>query len=134
MPGINETRAYLRISGDDLEPDQITAALGSAPSYAFRKGDVYRTQVTKTGRWVIDAAPSKPSDLDHQIAGLLVGMTDDLGRWKNVTDRYQAMLYCSTFMVETNEGAEIAPTTLLALGARGISLGLDIFAPREKIG
>jgi hypothetical protein len=51
MPGIDETRAYLRISGDDVDPDAITAALGASPSYAFRKGDVYRQRVAKTGRW-----------------------------------------------------------------------------------
>jgi len=132
MAGIDETLAYLRISGDDLEPDAITAALGGAPSYAFRKGDVYRQRTAQTGRWVIDAAPSKPSDLDRQITELLAGMTDDLARWTNVTSRYEAMFYCSAFMAQTNEGAEIAPTTLLALGARGISLGLDIYAPRDE--
>jgi hypothetical protein len=131
MAGIDETLAYLRITGDQLVPDEITAALGSAPSSAGRKGDVDRQRVAKTGTWVIDAAPSKPSDLDRQIAELLAGMTDDLSRWRGVTDRFDAMFCCSAFMVETNEGAVIAPTTLRALGERGISLGLDIYAPSD---
>lgn len=131
MPGIDETRAYLRIFGDDLDPDEITATLGTTPTYALRKGDKHRQQVVKSGRWVIDAKPSKPSDLDHQISELLAQMTDDLDRWKSVTSRHEAMFYCSVFMLETNEGAEIAPAILMALGARGISLGLDIYAPRD---
>ena len=131
MPGIDETRAYLRISGDDLEPDAITSALGATPTYAVRKGELHRQRAANTGRWVIEAAPSKPSDLDRQITELLARMTDDLARWKSITGRYQAMFYCSAFMAQTNEGAEIAPTTLVALGARGISFGLDIYAPRD---
>jgi hypothetical protein len=131
MAGIDETLAYLRISGDDLDPDAVTAALGSAPTYAFRKGEIYRQRTAQTGRWVIDAAPSKPSDLDRQITQLLARMNSDIDRWKSITSRHETMFYCSAFMVQTNEGAELTPTTLLALGVRGISLGLDIYAPRE---
>lgn len=131
MPGIDETRAYLRISGDDLDPDALTAALGATPSYAFRKGDLYRRRIAKTGRWVIDAKPSKPSNLDHQVADLFARMTDDLAVWRSITSRHSALFYCSAFMKRTNEGAEIAPTTLAALGVRGVSLGLDIYAPHD---
>lgn len=131
MPGIDETRAYLRISGDDLDPDATSAALGAAPTYAFRKGDIYRQRATKTGRWVIDAKPSTPTNLNRQVVDLLARMTDDLALWRSITDRHQAMFYCSVFMAQTNEGTELRPATLTALGARGISLGLDIYAPRD---
>ncbi|WP_158764367.1 hypothetical protein [Terricaulis silvestris] len=69
--------------------------------------------------------------MDRQILELLAQMTDDLDRWASVTSRHEAMFYCSVFMLETNEGAEIAPATLMALGARGISLGVDIYAPGD---
>lgn len=132
MPGIDETRAYLRIFGDDLDPDALTAALRADPSYAFRKGDLYRQRIATTGRWVIHAKPSKPGNLDRQVAELLERMTNDVIVWQSITSRYGALFYCSAFMAQTNEGTEFAPTTLAALGARGISLGLDIYAPRDN--
>jgi hypothetical protein len=92
---------------------------------------MYRQRVAKTGRWVIDAKHSKPDNLDHQVAELFARMTDDLAVWRSITGCHEAMFYCSAFMKETNEGEAIAPTTLTALGARGVSLGLDIYAPRD---
>ena len=35
------------------------------------------------------------------------------------------------FMKESNEGVDIKPSTLAALGSRGIALALDIYAPES---
>lgn len=131
MAQINETRAYLRISGDDLDPLDVTSTLGAEPDYAFGKGDIYRQRVADTGRWVIHADDAQPGNLDVQVAGLLARMTDDLAAWRRVTGRHEALFYGSVFMVQTNEGGVISPATLLALGQRGVSFGLDIYAPRR---
>ena len=38
-------------------------------------------------------------------------------------------LFCGLFMHESNEGAEISPASLTALGDRGVKLSLDIYSP-----
>jgi hypothetical protein len=41
--------------------------------------------------------------------------------------KYRIDLFCGLFMEGTNEGLQISPETLHALGERGISLGLDMY-------
>ena len=47
----------LRLFGDDLDPDAVTAALGCAPSRGWRKGD--RRVFPKSGRVVIEGRPGE---------------------------------------------------------------------------
>jgi hypothetical protein len=39
LAGISRTKAALRISGDDLDPDEVSKLLGAAPTESARKGD-----------------------------------------------------------------------------------------------
>jgi hypothetical protein len=53
------TFATLRFSGDRLEPERITAIIGTAPTLAYRKGESYRTGPAgqkakgRTGVWYL---------------------------------------------------------------------------------
>jgi hypothetical protein len=72
------TFATLRFSGDGLEPEHITAIIGTAPTRAYRKGERYRTgpsgQTAKgrTGVWYLSTRRAVTSQkladhLDHLI-------------------------------------------------------------------
>ena len=62
-----------------------------------------------------------------QIAELLSKLTDDPTVWDSIADRYDLDLFCGLFMRTGNEGLSIYPPSLMALGARHIELGLDIY-------
>jgi hypothetical protein len=53
------TFATLRFSGDGLEPERITATIGTAPTLSYRKGETYRTGASgqkakgRTGVWYL---------------------------------------------------------------------------------
>ena len=135
MAHLNRAVAVLRIVGEDLEPDEISALLGRQPSRSQRKGQEIQTnpgrppRIAKFGNWRMDAQDTEPENLDQQVVEMLNGLTTDLAVWRDLSSRYKVDVFCGWFMRESNEGVDIAPETLLALGQRNIALALDIYAP-----
>ncbi|GHC52984.1 hypothetical protein GCM10007315_14480 [Gemmobacter tilapiae] len=113
-------------------PEELTILLGKNPSDAYRKGEELPTplgnrRAARTGYWGIAVARKEPADLDAQIAEILDGMTDDLGVWQELANRFQLEIFCGLFLKEFNEGLSISAATTALLGARGISLDFDIY-------
>lgn len=137
MPQLHKSSVTLRISGDDLIPDEITRLLGASPTHAETKGDKIlgkksgRVRIAKCGMWRLCASDREPGDMDGQIQEILSQATGDLAAWQSITNKYHADLFCGLFMRVRNEGLTISPHSLAALGARGIEMGLDIYGGDE---
>jgi hypothetical protein len=133
MAQVQRSVATLRISGDDLDPAEISRRLGCEPSEAQRKGEQLvgkntgRVRTAVSGMWRLFALEREPEDLDGQIAEILSKLTDDLEVWRSISATYQVDLFCGLFMQGSNEGMSISPQSLSALGLRHIELGLDIY-------
>lgn len=129
--------AVLRVFGDDLDPDEISALLGCRPSSSARKGDrqvigtAGRVRILKTGRWSLQAADSRPEDVEAQIFAILDRLTADMAVWRSLGERYQVDMFCGLFMDSGNDNLLLSSKALLALGQRGIELELDIYDPIE---
>jgi hypothetical protein len=125
MAHLDRSVASLRISGDDLDPSEITKALDCEPTRGQRKGDVLigkSTGISRTvkfGMWLLEANDREPEDLDGQITGLLDRLNPSLDIWRSIAARYRIDLFCGLFMRESNEGAAISAASLAALGQRG---------------
>lgn len=136
MAAIDRSILTLRVIGDDLDPAEISRILGSSPTRSERKGDVIRSQTTgqsrvaRTGGWRVEVPDANPEDVDGQVTRILSRLATDVEVWRALAARYRIDIFCGLFMRETNEGLELSPATLLALGQRGISIGFDIYAPR----
>ena len=134
MATINKTVASLRITGEDLDPEEISSMLGQSSDYAQKKGDEIMgrntglVRVAKFGMWQLAAPGSEPGDLDSQISHILGKLTDDLSVWNQLAVKYDIDIFCGLFMEKENEGLCISPESLASLGERGIELGLDIYA------
>ena len=133
-----ESKATLRIIGDALIPDKITRLLGSAPTHAHRKGDLIRGKRTgrerkaPTGIWLLEAKARDPADLDRQIAEILDCVTPDPDIWAELSRTFRIDLFCGLLMERANEGLALSPSTLAALGNRGIELSFDIYDSIEE--
>lgn len=126
--------ATLRLFGDALDPAEITRLLGVEPSRAESKGQAItgrsgHVRIAKTGRWCHELNESVPGDLDAQVQELLARGHPPIEVWRELASRFEIDLFCGWFMAEGNEGIELSPATLLALGERGIRLGIDLYAP-----
>ncbi|AXQ31414.1 DUF4279 domain-containing protein [Solimonas sp. K1W22B-7] len=124
----------LRIFGDDLDPDEVTALLGCRPTKAFRKGDLSHAKSERsvprvTGRWSLNAEPRTPEDFDGQIADIFSNLTDDLTVWAKLGQRFRIDLFCGGFMGDSNEGFSLSVQSLRTLADRGVEFGLDLYAP-----
>jgi hypothetical protein len=138
MPYVARSAATLRISGEFLDPAEISAQLGAAPTSSHMKGDVSRTRsgheiVRKVGLWRLKATDRVPEDIDVQIRDLLSGLTQDLATWRVLSEAYEVDLFCGLFMDDSNEGLELSSGSLTALADRGVKLGFDIYAPVRAI-
>ncbi len=134
MSELHETAVSLRFFGDDLDPDEVTPLLGAPPTVGVRKRGVWLTElgwekVARTGSWRLEVARRSPGDLDGQIAELLAPLTSDMSVWKELVARFKADIFCALFLQEENEGVTLTPTTLVAVGSRGLLLDFDIYSP-----
>jgi hypothetical protein len=133
MAQLHKSAVTLRISGDDLIPDEITRLLGASPTHAQTKGDKIvgkktgQVRIAKCGMWRLCASDREPEDMDGQIQEILSQATGDLAVWQSITQKYHADLFCGLFMRVGNEGLTISSQSVAALGARGIEMGLDIY-------
>ena len=105
MGAVRKSVATLRIVGDDLVPEEISRRL-VVPTH-------------------------EPGNLDMQIRELLDKVTSDLEVWRDLVHTYRVDLFCGLFMESGNDGVTLSPTSLAALGQRGIELQLDIYGPVE---
>ena len=132
MSSFDHSMAVLRFFGDDLLPDEISALLGATPTESYHKGQELvgrRTgthRIAKSGSWRLRAVERAPEDLEAQVFEILDKLTQDLSVWASLS-RFQPDLFCGLFMSSSNDGVSLSAKALLALGERGISLGLDIY-------
>ena len=136
MTMIAKSVVTLRIMGDAVVPTEVSKLLGCEPSGSYSKGQVMTSpsgkQVTrKSGMWMIETDDSEPGAVDAQVSKILSQLNPDLAVWKKLSEDYKIDLFCGLFMDEVNEGLELSPATLGALGQRGIMLGLDIYGPAD---
>jgi hypothetical protein len=137
MPRLHRSLAALRVTGDDLDPAEITTTLGCAPSKAQRKGETFtgatgKTRTAKFGMWLIEAEDREPEDLNGQVKVLLARLTSSVDAWRSINARYTIDLYCGLFMRQTNEGLTLSVATLQALSDRGIEVSLELYSPSDE--
>ncbi len=138
MTVFDHSQVTLRFSGDDLTPVAITALLGASPTAAHHKGQQLTgsqsgaVRIARTGSWGLSAARREPEDLEAQIFEILDQLTGDLAVWQSLA-RFRPDLFCGLFMGSSNDGVSLSPRVPLALGERGIELGLDIYEADEEV-
>ena len=98
---VDETSITLRVFGDDLDPDDVTARLGVQPTSQCRKGDVFRgkryDRIEKTGRWLL-ARPHVTDDVDTVIQGLLKDLPDSLSLWRELHSQFKVDLFLGIWL------------------------------------
>ena len=131
------SQATLRIFGDSLVPEDVSRLLGCEPTTSERKGEQIvgpntgTSRVARTGRWSLQAARTEPEDLSEQIDELLGNLTTDMRAWAKIRETCRIDLFLGLFMDSGNNGLSVSSAQLLALGERGIELGLDVYDHSE---
>ena len=138
MAQIQKSVVSLRILSEDLNPGEITRMLGATPTQTRIKGEKIvgkktgHVRIAKFGMWSLSATDREPEDMDDQVREILSRMTNDLKVWRGISEKYQIDLFCGLFLRASNEGMTLSPESLIALGERGIELGLDIYSGEDE--
>ena len=131
MAAIARVRASLRVLGDGLEPDEVSALLGRPPTRQHRKGDKIEGRadaVEPTGAWILDSGLSEKVELEEHIEVLLGSLSNDSDEWASLTARFSASIHCGLFLDQYNEGFELSPRIAQALAERGLVAAFDIYS------
>jgi len=130
VAAIARVRASLRVFGDSLEPDEVSALLGHPPTRAPRKGDKAPggRSIEPTGAWILDSRISEKAEVEDHIESILERLTSDQDEWASLTDRFSAVVLCSLFLDQYNEGFELSPRVGKALASRGLVIAFDIYS------
>jgi hypothetical protein len=124
----------LRIFGDSLVPDEVTALLGVEPTHAHAKGDRHigkdgrEFAKRRVGMWQLRAEESAGT-FESRVLGLLACLPRSEAAWSAITQNLEVDLSVGYFMERTNEELLVTTKVLSALASRGIELLLDIYDP-----
>lgn len=131
MAAIGRARTSLRVFGDNLEPEEVSALLGRPPTRKHRKGDRIRansTAVEPTGAWILDSGLSDKAEIEEHIESLLGSLSNDMDEWSRLTEDLSASIHCGIFLSQYNEGFELSPRIAQALADRGLVIEFDIYS------
>jgi Domain of unknown function (DUF4279) len=112
MAELHQSLATLRISGDSLNPKEISKILGCAPTTSYLKGDekiwkdnknITKKLIRKTGMWLLEATDQEPGNLDAQVAEIFGKLSSDLSVWASLTNNYEVDLFCAFSMEQSDE-------------------------------
>ena len=134
---VDKTSVSLRLSGDTLDPDEISILLDCQPTDSYRKGDVLPNNrnrgVAQTGMWLLSGKKTGKISLEKQIFELFSRLSDDLEIWRKLTSQYHSDLFCGLFMDSWNRGIDFSPQLMAQISARGLTLDLDIYYVETRL-
>lgn len=120
----------LRFQGNDLDPAEISAALGAEPTRAGKMSDLD----VKTGHWAIQANwqfagdPEELGMFSPKILDLLSPLSTDLPAWRSISQRFGGGVLCSASISYRAAALFLTTSAMAALSERGLSLS---FVARE---
>jgi Domain of unknown function (DUF4279) len=128
----------LRFSGEDLDPNRISALLGCAPTMARPKGAPISSRegapLAKKGQWhlTIESKDGDCDDVEDGIKALLARLPADPALWASLTSMYKADVFCGLFLETENRGFTVSAEISKTLSDRHLDIGFDIyFGPAE---
>ena len=130
MAAIARVRVSLRVFGDGLEPEEVSALLGRDPTRCHRKGDPLGNGrgVEPTGAWILDSPLPEKTEIEEHIERLLGSLTGDPDEWEQLSSRFSASILCSAFMDQYNEGFELSPRIAQSVAERGLVIAFDLYS------
>src|SRR5258708_14612907 len=129
---VDRLRVSLRVTGEDLDPDQVSILLGVRPTFAARRGDMRSTRGAAVrqhiGVWAFEMGTSSEWTLQDFIGALLDRIPAPLAAWRRLREEYEVDLFCGLFVEEWNPGTGLSRGIPERIPARRFSLSLDIYS------
>lgn len=120
------------MTGETLDPAQISRVLGVEPTRAHAKGDpVAATDggVRRNGLWsrVLKPVDTDEWDVGEVIRTLMAEFPTPAAPWMKLPHGVSPRLRLGLELATANQGLSLAPDICAWLGRRGIAVELDIY-------
>jgi hypothetical protein len=127
------SKACFRISGDALQPDEVTRELDLEATSSGLKGGALsssrRKQPLRTSIWILNSPLDDHTPLEDHLAWLLDTLEPRLGVINAIAKQHKTDFFCG-FSSDNGQGGCTFDAVLLERLARlGIPLGLDLYPP-----
>ncbi len=130
LAAIVRVRASLRVFGDRLEPEEVSALLGCEPTCFHRKGDKVTTAnlslIEPTGAWILESPLDDRSEIEDHVEALLAAVTNDSDEWASLTSRFSASILCRVAFERRDGGFEVSPRLAHSLAERGLVIAFEV--------
>jgi hypothetical protein len=136
---VDKFKIALRIYGDALDPDQISALIGCTPTVGERMGLPVSLgdgkRIAKTGRWSLTIESkdcSEEDDVEDGIKLLLARLPTDVDLWNALNAEYKVDIFCGIFLASSNRGFGISAEVSRMLADRHLKIGFDLYFDPPK--
>ena len=128
MASIQSINVSLRILGDDLDPEGVSALLGMEPTHGRRKGDAVDGDAlpAATGAWILESSLPETAEIEEHVSQLLAPLSGDLDEWGTVTTNFSADMRCDLTLGNGSEAFDLSPRLAQSLAERGIVISFHI--------
>jgi len=129
----------LRITGEKLDPQEVSRVLGCQPAMSARKGEPNLNtngtvvRIASTGTWHLKLSPSETDEWDcgEAIMVLMNRLPSDLEAWRSLTQEFKADVFVGLSMASRNKGFSLRPDVMAYLAERRIEAGFDIYCDEK---
>lgn len=128
---VDRATISLAISGEDLDPDEITTRLSCKPTRAHRQGEpVTNDQRGAFGRgvWLLKETGQTPIEPAELLRRLLRKLPTDQSTWDEINKRFEVQLRIAVHFTGWNKGYDLPADLLPVIARLGANLVHDLYA------
>lgn len=126
-------RAFLAISGDKLDPNQISESLNIQADYTHDSDTPDLQGNGMGGFWQLHSTLAASEPLEAHLTDILKKLAPARQIFKEVVKGYEAKFYCSIeFSGPLVDGFSLSPRIMTLIGSLGIELQIDTWPEEEE--
>ena len=129
-PTCKVTHATLRIYGEHLQPDDLSALLNLTPSKCQKKGQITpATSIAAVGGWFLSSEGQVASrDVQRHIVWILDQINDRQALLKDLqAEGYEMDIFCFWVSAHGHGGPELSHEIMQRLGSMRLKVSFDIY-------
>ena len=125
----NEIYAYFTVTGDDLDPAEITTAVGFSPTDSWKKGDLNprNGRERKFGRWSLYSRLARSEEFEAHIADVLAQLDQNPDGFKEVSDAYNGCMQLVGYFHSYYPGLYFTSETVQGLAKYKLGVDHDFY-------
>ena len=135
---IDAVNVTLALYSEELEPEEISRALGVEPTHAHRRGDHRRGESPgsgippySSGAWLLKEHGRDAEPAEAVIDRLLKQLPEDPAVWRDLSTRHDIQFRFGLHMTGWNKGLSIPLKQVTRIAELRASMAFDIYAYGE---